>query len=136
MQYLNGAIVRVKQYGNERPFLYAQIKEVYIYKGHKVFLTTTTEVVLYKEHLRATKVVVTQEPLIFHSTSLYCNGVLHLKHHGHSTCIHSEARLLFINTSDNCILQHCTCKISYFCNCGQTRSLLKRTRWQINHTNL
>lgn len=83
VKYMIGAIIRVipptPPDPDECPFVYAQIKEVFIYKENKVFLTDVMKISSVDEHLRAIEVVKTHETRLCHSIHLYCHGVVHLK---------------------------------------------------------
>ena len=65
----------------ELQFHYAQIKELYVYKDHKIMLTNKIKVVLICPHIRSIKVLVTEQELLCHVDNLYCHGVLHLKYY-------------------------------------------------------
>ena len=57
------------------PFVYAQIKEVFVYKRKKVFLTEVIKISSVDEHLTAVEIVETR---LCHSIQLYCHGVVHI----------------------------------------------------------
>ena len=78
VEYRRGSIVRVKtSQPDVLPFLYAQIKEVYVYNHHKVFLTQEVVIVTPDEHLRAVQISVTERNCMRHYNELFCHGVLH-----------------------------------------------------------
>ena len=47
-------------------FQYAQIKEVYVYKDHKVLLTNEIKVLSICPHIRSIEVIVTEQELLCH----------------------------------------------------------------------
>jgi len=51
---------------------------IYIYRDHKVLLTSLVEVVNGDSHFRAIEVNITAQLCICLSEDLYCHGVLHL----------------------------------------------------------
>ena len=80
--YKCGSVVHLKTTESETnedfKFQYAQIKEIYVYKDHKIILTKI-RIISICPHIRAFKVVVTEQELLAHLDSLYCYGILHLK---------------------------------------------------------
>ena len=81
--YKCGSVVRLKTTESEPnqdfKFQYAQIKEIYVYKDHKIILTNKIRIISICPHIRAFKVAVTEQELLARLDSLYCYGVLHLK---------------------------------------------------------
>ena len=69
----------------ELKFHYVQIKELYVYKDHKIMLTNKIEVVSICPHIRSIKVLVTEQELLCHFDNPYCHGVLHLRHYENDT---------------------------------------------------
>ena len=57
IKYTNGVVVRVKAQPtieeNGDPFIYLQIKDIYVYKDHKIFVLQVMKVVQFVEHFRA-----------------------------------------------------------------------------------
>ena len=75
-------------------FHYAQIKELYVYKDHKIMLTNKIKVVSICPHIRSIKALVTEQELLCHFDNLYCHGVLHL-----SCCIHRNLVRYIVHVS-------------------------------------
>ena len=77
--YKCGSIIRVISNDNaeDLPFIYAQIKQIYVHLDHKIFVTNIVQVHEFVQSLRAINVV-TEQPLLCLSVCLYYHGVLDL----------------------------------------------------------
>ena len=78
--YKNGAVIRIKS--SRSKFDYSRIEDIYVYRDHKIMVTSHIQVVSVNSQLRAFKINITDEVQLHHSDQLYCHGVLHLKQQG------------------------------------------------------
>ena len=97
IEYKKGAIVHIKSTNlgdNRLPLQYAEIQGIYIYRDHKVLLTSLVEVVNGDSHFRAIEVNITAQLCICLSEDLYCHGVLHLLRCGlHTYLVEKDNRV-------------------------------------------
>ena len=85
-QYKSGAVIRTKSSQSDvSQFEYARIEEIYVYHDHKIMVTSLIQIVSIISHLRAFKINVTDQVVLYHMDQLYCHGVLHLKQRGPNT---------------------------------------------------
>ena len=83
--YKPGAIIRVNMtepLHDDIPFWYVLIKDIYIYKDHKLIIGQIVEYICCCPPIRANKVKVTEQRIVCCVEDLYCNGVLHLMERG------------------------------------------------------
>jgi len=83
VEYKKGAVIKVKDLSDddddENTSQYAQIQDVYVYRVHKVFISTTLQVMEFEENCRSFKVARTEETYVCLYKSLCTHGVLHLR---------------------------------------------------------
>ena len=83
--YKPGAIIRVKMnqvQDDDVPFQYTLIKDIHIYKHHKLIIGQLIKYICCCPHIRANKVELTEQCIICCPEDLYCHGVLHLMERG------------------------------------------------------
>ena len=81
IKYTNRVVVRIKAQPtieeNGDPFIYSQIKDIYVYKDHKIFVLQVMKVVQFVEHFRAFNIQLTDMTLL----CLYDDFFFNMEHY-------------------------------------------------------
>ena len=75
IKYTNGVVEE-----NGDPFIYLQIKDIYVYKDHKIFVLQVMKVVQFVEHFRAFNIQLTDMTLLCLYDDFFQHGALHPKY--------------------------------------------------------